>query len=121
GAMPARRTAVDSALGAALLGRDDAQVLPVVGAGALAPQFAAAHMAARPSLKRVLTWTRSAPKAETVAAGLRGDGIDAQAVADLAAAVQSADGITCVTMSDRTLVKGALLKPGTPPDHGRAA
>lgn len=112
-AMTARKTAGDSALGASLLARDDAQVLLVVGAGALAPHFAAAHMAARPSLKRVLIWNRSAPKAETVAAGLRGDGVDAQAVADLDAAVQSADVITCVTMSDRTLVKGALLKPGT--------
>ena len=112
-AMTARKTAGDSALGASLLAREDAEVLLVVGAGALAPHFAAAHMAARPSLKRVLVWNRTISKAEAVAVELRRDGVDAQAVADIDGAVASADVITCVTMSDRTLVKGALLKPGT--------
>jgi ornithine cyclodeaminase/alanine dehydrogenase-like protein (mu-crystallin family) len=112
-AMTARKTAGDSALGASVLAREDADVLLVVGAGALAPHFAAAHMAARPSLKRVLVWNRTAPKAEAVAEGLRADGVDAQSVIDIDAAVEQADIITCVTMSDRTLVKGALLKPGT--------
>jgi ornithine cyclodeaminase/alanine dehydrogenase-like protein (mu-crystallin family) len=112
-AMTARKTAGDSALGASLLARKDAEVLLVVGAGALAPHFAAAHLAARPSLKRVLIWNRTTSKAEAVAAGLQSDGVDAQAVIDIDAAVEQADIITCVTMSDRTLVKGALLKPGT--------
>lgn len=112
-AMTARKTAGDSALGASLLAREDAEILLVVGAGALAPHFAAAHMAARPSLKRVLIWNRTAQKAEAVAAELRGGQVDAQAVVDLDAAVGSADVISCVTMSNRTLVKGALLKPGT--------
>jgi ornithine cyclodeaminase/alanine dehydrogenase-like protein (mu-crystallin family) len=112
-AMTARKTAGDSALGASLLAREDAEVLLVVGAGALAPHFAAAHMAARPSLRRVLVWNRTTHKAETVATELRADGVDAQAVTDIDAAVSQADVITCVTMSDRTLVKGALLKPGT--------
>lgn len=112
-AMTARKTAGDSALAASLLAREDAQVLLVVGAGALAPHFAAAHMAARPSLKRVLIWNRTAAKAEAVAADLRRDGLDARAVTDIDAAVAAADVITCVTMSDRTLVRGALLRPGT--------
>lgn len=112
-AMTARKTAGDSALAASLLAREDAQVLLVVGAGALAPHFAAAHMAARPSLKRVLIWNRTAAKAEAVAAELQGRGLDAQAVSDIDAAVTAADVITCVTMSDRTLVRGALLRPGT--------
>lgn len=112
-AMTARKTAGDSALGASLLAREDAELLLVVGAGALAPHFAAAHLAARPSLKRVLIWNRTASKAEAVAAGLRADGIAAAAAADLDAAVAQADVVTCVTMADRALVKGALLKPGT--------
>lgn len=112
-AMTARKTAGDSALAASLLAREDAEVLLVVGAGALAPHFAAAHIAARPSLKRVLVWNRTASKAEAVAAALRRDGLDAQAAGDIDAAVRAADVITCVTMSDRTLVRGALLRPGT--------
>lgn len=112
-AMTARKTAGDSALGATHLARADAELLLVVGAGALAPYFAAAHLAARPSLRRVLIWNRTAARAEAVARGLRAEGIAAEAVADLDAAVARADVITCVTMSDRVLVRGALLKPGT--------
>lgn len=112
-AMTARKTAGDSALGASLLARDDAEVLLIVGAGALAPHFAEAHLAARPSLRRVLIWNRTAPKAEAVAATLRAREIEATAVRDLDAAVAGADVISCVTMSDQALVKGALLKPGS--------
>lgn len=112
-AMTARKTAGDSALAASLLAREDAQALLIVGAGALAPHFVAAHMAARPSLRRVMIWNRTAAKAEAVASLLRDEGIDIEAVSDIDAAVAVADVISCVTMSDRTLVKGALLKPGT--------
>ena len=112
-AMTARKTAGDSALAASLLAREDAAVLLIVGAGALAPHFVAAHMAARPSLRRVMIWNRTAAKAEIIAQQMRGDGFDIEAVSDLDAAVATADVISCVTMSDRTLVKGALLKPGT--------
>lgn len=111
-AMTARKTAGDSALGAAILAREDAAELLVVGAGALAPHFAVAHLAARPSIARVTIWNRTAARAERVAEGLRAQGIAAQASTDLDAAVARADVITCVTMSDRALVKGALLKPG---------
>ena len=112
-AMTARKTAGDSALGAHILARADVEVLLIVGAGALAPHFAAAHLAARPSLGRVLIWNRTLPKAEAVAEILRGQGIAARAVTDLDAAVAQADVISCVTMSDRVLVKGALIKPGS--------
>lgn len=112
-AMTARKTAADSALGSSRLARKDARVLLVVGAGALAPHFAAAQMAACRSLERVLVWNRTPCKAEAVAGALRHDGADAQAVTDLDGAVAQSDVITCVTMSDRPLVKGALLRPGT--------
>lgn len=111
-AMTARKTAGDSALGAAILARDDAETLLIVGAGALAPHFAQAHLAAVPSLRRVAIWNRTAPKADAVAAHLLSLGIDAAAVRDLDEAVASADVISCVTMSDQALVRGALLKPG---------
>ncbi|WP_337181596.1 ornithine cyclodeaminase [Shinella sp.] len=112
-AMTARKTAADSALGAAILARDDVEDLLIVGAGALAPHFAEAHMAARPSLRRVVIWNRTAARAEAVAAGLREKGIDAAASGDLDGAVARADVVSCVTMSDTALVKGALLRPGS--------
>jgi ornithine cyclodeaminase/alanine dehydrogenase-like protein (mu-crystallin family) len=112
-AMTARKTAADSALGATLLARDDVENLLIVGAGALAPHFAEAHLAARPSLRRVEIWNRTARRAETVAAGLREKGIDAVVSDDLDMAVTRADVVSCVTMSDKALVKGSLLRPGS--------
>lgn len=112
-AMTARKTAADSALGAAILARADVEDLLIVGAGALAPHFAEAHLAARPSLRRVTIWNRTSARAEAVAAELRKKGIDATATNDLDDAVARADVVSCVTMSDKALVKGALLRPGT--------
>ena len=111
-AMTARKTAGDSALGSRLLARPDARTLLVVGAGALAPHVAHAHSAARPSVDRVLVWNRTPARAEAVVAGLKADGLNAALATDLDQAVSEADIISCVTMSDTPLVKGALLRPG---------
>ena len=67
---------------------------------------------ARPSLSSLRIWNRSAPRAEALAADLRAQGIRAEATQDLDAAVAEADVISCVTMSRKPLIKGALLKPG---------
>lgn len=112
-AMTARKTAADSALGAAILARKDVEDLLIVGAGALAPYFAEAHLAARPALRRVTIWNRTRTRAEAVAARLREKGIDAMVSEDLDASVAGADVVSCLTMSDKALVKGALLRPGT--------
>lgn len=111
-AMTARKTCADSALGAAILARDDAERLLIVGAGALAPHMAAAMCAVRPRVRQVAIWNRTHARAVTLAADLRSQGLPATAVDDLDAAVAAADIISCVTMSDRPLVRGALLKPG---------
>lgn len=112
-AMTARKTAADSALGAAILAREDVEDLLIVGAGALAPHFAAAHLAARPSLSRVTIWNRTTARAAAVAAQLREKGLDATVSDDLDGAVTRADVVSCVTTSDTALIKGALLRPGT--------
>ncbi|KQV40776.1 MULTISPECIES: ornithine cyclodeaminase [unclassified Rhizobium] len=112
-AMTARKTAADSALGAALVAREDVEDLLIVGAGALAPHFAEAHLAARPSLRRVTIWNRTTTRAEAVAAQLRDKGIDATVSDDLDGSVARADVVSCVTMSDKALIKGALLRPGS--------
>ncbi|RUX34028.1 ornithine cyclodeaminase [Mesorhizobium sp. M2A.F.Ca.ET.042.01.1.1] len=112
-AMTARKTAADSALGSSILARHDVADLLIVGAGALAPHFAEAHLAARPSLRRITIWNRTAARAEAVAAQLRENGIDAAASEDLEGCLARADVVSCVTMSDKALVKGALLRPGT--------
>ena len=105
------RTAAASALAADLLARPDASRLLVVGAGALAPHLARAHASVRrPS--HVAVWDRRPAGADAVAAGLRRDGLPAEAVADLEAAVRAADVVTCATLSDRALLCGPWLRPG---------
>ncbi|HXH01762.1 MAG TPA: ornithine cyclodeaminase family protein [Candidatus Competibacteraceae bacterium] len=110
-ALTARRTAAASALAAGYLARADARHLLIVGTGALAPNLAAAHAGVRP-ITRISVWGRDPAKAETLAARLRGDGLPAAAVADLAATAAQADIVSCATLSQQPLIQGAWLKPG---------
>jgi ornithine cyclodeaminase/alanine dehydrogenase-like protein (mu-crystallin family) len=110
-AMTFRKTAADSALGASLLARRDAETLLVLGAGGLAPHVIAAHSSVRP-IRRVLIWNRTPAKARTLAQSMKIDGVSIAAADGLDAALPQADVISCVTMSTAPLVKGALLKPG---------
>ncbi|MEE4237355.1 MAG: hypothetical protein V2I51_11605 [Anderseniella sp.] len=107
-----RKTAADSALGASLLARDDPATLVMVGAGGLSPWLARAHLAVRPSLSKVLVWNRSTHRAEAVAAELAAEGVDAEAVASLEAAVREGDVISCCTAATEPLVRGEWLKAG---------
>ncbi|CAM5762912.1 ornithine cyclodeaminase [Labrys miyagiensis] len=111
-AMTFRKTAADSALGAALLSREDAEVLLVVGAGGLAPHVAMAHSSVRPSIKDIRIWNRTGERAEEAAAALRAKGYPARATTDLDTSVAEADIISCVTMAKKPLIRGGLLKPG---------
>jgi ornithine cyclodeaminase len=111
-AMIFRKTAADSALGASLLARDDAETMLMVGAGALAPYLVAAHRTARPSIRRVLVWNRTAAAGEGLAAKLRAAGVDATAVDDLGAALERADLVSSATMATSPIILGARLKPG---------
>jgi ornithine cyclodeaminase/alanine dehydrogenase-like protein (mu-crystallin family) len=107
-----RRTAAASALAADFLVRRDASALLVVGTGGLAPVLAEAHMA-RHRYDRVLVWGRRSEAAEATAARLIAKGLPAEAVSDLAGAVQMADVITVATLSKDPLILGDWLKPGT--------
>jgi ornithine cyclodeaminase/alanine dehydrogenase-like protein (mu-crystallin family) len=112
-ALTYRKTAADSALGAMLLAREDPKVLALIGAGGLAPYLARAHLAARPSLTRVLVWNRTDVRAQEVAAGLRAEGVAAEVVTDIEAAVRGGDVVSCCTASDIPLVRGEWLKAGS--------
>jgi len=114
-----RRTAAASALAAGYLAREDAQVLTMIGTGALAPHLVRAHATVRP-IDEVRIWGRSPEKARALAAALKeslgemsGDRpINVQAMVDREAAVTDADVISCATLSSDPLVKGAWLTPG---------
>lgn len=111
-ALTFRKTAADSALGADLLARKDAETLLVLGAGGLAPHVIEAHTSVRPSIRKVLVWNRNADKAMALAAQMGSFGVSVEAVTSLDEALPQADIISCVTMATEPLVRGALLKPG---------
>ena len=107
------KTAADSALGAKLLAPADPRTLTVVGAGAMAPWLVRGHLHVRPSIRRVLVWNRTPPRAQAVVDQLRLDGIDARVALDLEAAAGQSQIITCATRSHVPLIQGAWLQPGT--------
>ncbi|MDZ7601070.1 MAG: ornithine cyclodeaminase [Hoeflea sp.] len=111
--LTAWKTAGDSALGSSCLSRIDIRIMLMLGAGSMARPLIDAHRAVRPSLDHVMIWNRSAPRAEELAAALAADGVTAEVVTDLDAAVARADLISSATMSTEPLIKGAMLRPGT--------
>jgi ornithine cyclodeaminase/alanine dehydrogenase-like protein (mu-crystallin family) len=111
-AMIFRKTSSDSAFGSSLLSRPDAENFLMVGAGGLAPYLVEAHLTARPGIKRISIWNRTASNAEALVRKLAGQGITAEVVVDLDAAVADADIISSATMASSPHIKGRLLKPG---------
>jgi ornithine cyclodeaminase len=107
------RTAADSALGAKILAPAAPGTLLVVGAGHMSSWLVRAHRTVRPSLRRVLIWNRSQERATQLSVSLRQEGIEAEAVDDLASATRLADLICTCTRSHEPLVLGGNLRPGT--------
>lgn len=103
-----RRTVAASALAASFLARSDARRLLVVGAGRVAGLLPEAMRAVRPGLDEVAIWSRRPEQAQALAQAIGG-----RAVADLEAAVRSADIVSCATLATEPLVHGAWLQPGT--------
>ena len=112
-AMTPWKTAADSALGARYLARVDAATLLMVGSGVMAPALIRAHLAIRPSLRRVIIWNRTAPKATALAESLTLPGVGLEVSDDLEAAVRAADVISCATGATAPLIHGAWLQPGS--------
>lgn len=107
------KTAADSALGSRYLSRPDARCLLMVGAGAQARPLIEAHRAVRPGIETVLLWNRTPARAEALAAELGAGGLAVEVAPDLAAAVARADVVSSATRTERPLIEGAWLKPGT--------
>jgi ornithine cyclodeaminase/alanine dehydrogenase-like protein (mu-crystallin family) len=105
------RTAAASALAASYLARPDARSLVVVGAGALSPFLVRAHASQRP-IDEIMVWNHRPDKAQALAAELSQSGLAARAEPDLERAVRRADIVSCATLSNLPLVRGAWLAPG---------
>ncbi len=111
-AITSRRTAAAAALAASFLARADATHLLVLGCGRVARLLPDAMRCVRP-ITRISVWNHRPEGAQALAAEWRTQGLDAQAVTDLGAAVTRADIVSCATLADAPLVKGAWLREGT--------
>ena len=104
------RTAAVSALAADLLAPANPEILLMVGTGALSPYLIEGHRAVR-DYRSILVWGRDPQKAAAVARELGTRGWPVSVAADLEAAARAADVITCATLSEHPLIRGAWLKP----------
>ena len=107
-----RRTAAASALAASFLAPAEASHLLVVGAGRIAELLPLAYREVRP-LQRVSVWARRPEQAQLLAQRLQALGLPAQAVEDLDRALGEADMVSCATLAETPLVRGALLRAGS--------
>jgi ornithine cyclodeaminase/alanine dehydrogenase-like protein (mu-crystallin family) len=107
-----RRTAAATALAARFLARPDARTVLICGCG----EQGAAHLAAlrevRP-IERVHAWDLHPQRAEDFAQAARGDGFDAEAVADLAVAGPASDIIVTCSTATSPFLRAAFVRPGT--------
>lgn len=109
--LTARRTAAVAALAAKYLARETARTHLILGAGAIAPHLIHTHRKVRP-IGTTLIWARRFEEAERVAAEARRTTPGVEAVADLAAATRRADIVSCATLADEPILRGAWLAPG---------
>jgi alanine dehydrogenase len=106
-----RRTGAASALASRYLSRPEAARLTMVGTGQLAPHLIESHARVRP-IREVRIWGRRSERARAVAASLHSPQLRVEAVDDLEAAVRWADIVSCATLSQQPLVRGAWLHAG---------
>lgn len=111
GELTARRTAAVSALAAQRLARPDSKRLLVVGAGRVGSNLPHAYQAALP-IEVVEVWNKSEANAKKLVKALCGQGINADYVTDLEAAVGRADIVSCATLASDPIIRGEWLKPG---------
>jgi alanine dehydrogenase len=110
--LTARRTAAASVLAARSLARKNAARLLIVGTGTIAGSLPRAYTSVFPKLNRIAIWGRQVGKAEALVATLRAEGLPAEAALDLEPAVRTSDIISCATLSQTPLIKGAWLRSG---------
>lgn len=105
--LTAIRTGAGCGLATRLLARDDATVLAMLGAGAMAFDQVEAVRAVRP-IERVLVWSRSRERAETLAGRVGGEVVDGPGDA-----VRAADIVSSATPSEAPLFEPEAVNEGT--------
>jgi len=111
-AITAIRTAAASAAATAVLAREDAGDLALIGSGTQAGSHLAAMRAVRP-LRRVRVWSRNRASAERFARSqAEGAGVAIEVAATGEDAVRGADLVCTTTASKEPVLQGAWLSPG---------
>lgn len=111
GELTARRTAAASALAASKVAREDSRSLLVVGAGRVGSNVPFAYRNVFP-IERVGVFDQDTAKADDLVVRLRNDGIEATVEKDLEAAVRSVDIVSCATLAQTPILRGAWLQHG---------
>lgn len=115
GAVPTRlRTAAVTAVATDVLASPDADVLGLVGAGALAVEHALAIAQVR-RLRRIHVWSRTLRTVDRFRADLGREwpqAVEVVAEPDPESVVRAADIVTTLTPSEQPVVSGAWLRPG---------
>ncbi|WP_221584950.1 ornithine cyclodeaminase family protein [Microbacterium sp. G2-8] len=110
GGVPTRvRTAAASAVATRALARPDSRVLGLVGAGALAREHLHA-MRGTCAFDRVVVWSRTAARAEALAADA--PGFDVDVVGTVEQVFAAADVVCTLTPSTAPIVQGEWVRPG---------
>ncbi|MFC3058013.1 ornithine cyclodeaminase family protein [Paenirhodobacter populi] len=107
------KTVADSLLGASLLARPDARHLVIAGAGVVARDLVQGYATLFPDLDRISVWARNPEKALALVEAAADIRADLQPVADLPAALGSADIVASATMARDPILKGEWIRPGT--------
>ena len=113
--LTARRTAAASALAASYIAPPQANRLLVMGGGRIARLLPLAYREVRP-VRQLRVWTRQPPQSQALVAFWCEQGLPAQSVQDVRAAVGQADIVSCATLatlSDAPVVCGAWLGAGS--------
>jgi ornithine cyclodeaminase/alanine dehydrogenase-like protein (mu-crystallin family) len=106
------RVAADSAIGTAIMAREDASVLGMLGSGGMARAHVEAILAVRP-VKRLRVFSPTPAHRERFAAEMaREHGIEAQAFDDAREVYRGADILAACTDSVTPVIRGAWLEPG---------
>jgi ornithine cyclodeaminase len=105
------RTAVAGAIAAKLIAPPQLKQIGVVGTGIQA-RLQARHAASATGCSTVCIWGRDGERSAALAAGLRGDGLDASAAASVEALCETSGLIITATASREPLVMGAMLRRG---------
>jgi ornithine cyclodeaminase len=112
GQLTDHRTAMAGAVAAKAIARPDSKVLGIVGSGVQAG-LQAHYITGSLGLQKVVIWSRSAKRAEALAATLRGEGLDASMVDSAEALAAQADLIVTTTPATSPVLTDAMIRPGT--------